>query len=67
MMLKIYFLDYAKTAGMSGVGILHMPPATEVYPNDIVYFCALMVALLMQMLIIYDYFLNYVAASTYFV
>jgi len=66
MLIKLYFLDkisikprYIQT------DYINYP---ELYqPNGIIYFCGLLIALLIQILVFADYFLNYYSMVDYLI
>jgi hypothetical protein len=67
MVLNNYFLDFSHTVG-GGVGsaysgILSLNPNPD--PNNLIYFLGLLVALLTQVIVIYDYIFNFVICSPY--
>jgi len=65
MTIQMLLLDHVHTVGLGADPIL--PGVNNLKPNDFVYFCGLIIALLTQMLVIYDLFVNYSICSQFFI
>ena len=63
--MKLFILDYTHTVGL-GCDV-SIPNISTMNPNSYTYFCGLIIALLIQCLVIYDYFFNYTICSQFFV
>jgi len=65
--LNLCIIDYAHTIGIGNPAHFINWINPEPNPNNLLYFFGLLVALLMQILIIYDYLFNYVVCSQFFI
>ena len=66
-MLKLYLLNETNPLKLQSSIIEQVTSHTNSNPNDIAYFCGLIIALLIQFLVAFDYVSSYAISSPYFI
>lgn len=66
-MLKTYLLKYNSQIGVQSSAVEQIISTANSNPNDMAYFCGLVIALLIQFLVVFDYVSSYAVSSPYFI